>query len=303
MKSIKHIQTVSQAHTLLGLSKPKHPLVAILRFDDSYQEQDYGDLKVITDLYMVFFKEGFEGSFLYGRNTYDFNSGSMLFLSPNQVVSLGNNEEVSSVGNFALIFHPDLIRKSPLKDAIESYHYFSYDVHEGLHLSEEEKHILLDLIVKIEREINHSIDRHSQELITATMELFFKYCYRYYDRQFYTRTNINKDIVTQFEKVIKQYYQSDEPLRLGALKVKHCGELMNISPKYLSNLMKKETGKSAQEFIIDYVINKAKNNLLIPNQSISSVAYELGFEYPQHFSKLFKQKTGMSPRQYIMNDL
>ncbi|MCG8124397.1 MAG: helix-turn-helix transcriptional regulator, partial [Candidatus Thiodiazotropha taylori] len=196
------------------------------------------------------------------------------------------------------LFHPDLIRKSSLGNNIDHYSFFSYEIHEALHLSEDERVSITGLVRKIETEYQQSIDRHTQKLIVSNIELLLDYCTRFYDRQFYVRTNLNQDFVTRFENLLRDYFNSEKPLDLGVPSVKYCGERLNMSPSYLSDLLKKETGRTVQQHIQDTVIDKAKNLLLSTNEQVSQIAYGLGFDYPQHFSKLFKSRTGMSPAEY-----
>jgi len=209
-----------------------------------------------------------------------------------------NNEDYSGASGWTLVFHPDLIRKSELGKSIDQYSFFSYEVTEALHLSDDEQKTLTELVDKIHKEYDQLIDRHSQDLIISNIKLLLDYCTRYYDRQFYTRTNLNKDFVTRFESLLKDYYQSDKPLEIGVPTVKYCGEEMNMSSHYLSDLLKKETGRSAQDHILYFLIERAKTKLLGTEDSISQVAYSLGFDYPNHFSKLFKAKAGMSPGEF-----
>jgi AraC-like DNA-binding protein len=199
---------------------------------------------------------------------------------------------------WTLAFHPDLIRKSKLADKINHYSFFNYEVNEALHLSEDERKTIEELLDKIEKEYSQNIDKHSQNLIISNIELLLDYCTRFYDRQFYTRTNINVDFVSKFEKLLKAYYETHMVDEIGLPNVQYLAKKLNFSSNYLSDLLKKETGKTAQEHIHLYVINRAKNSLLNSKSSISEIGYALGFEYPQHFSSLFKSKTGMSPSEY-----
>ena len=197
-----------------------------------------------------------------------------------------------------LLFHPDLIRKTELGNKIDRYSFFDYATNEALHVSDDEKTSVTEIVNKIEKEYNNNIDAHSQTLIISNLELLLNYCTRYYDRQFYTRTNFNKDLVSQFEQFLKNYYQSDKPIEIGFPTVQYCGHSLNMSPKYLSDLLRKETGRNTQDHIHQFVIDKAKTILLNSNKSVSEIAYELGFEYPQYFSKMFKKKTAMSPIEF-----
>ncbi len=297
MDKIIHINTISEGHAMLGLPSPKHPLISIVDVKDLLNT-DYEDLRITMGFYMVSLKDGVSGSLGYGRNSYDFDDGVMIFTKPNQLISESSKEIEADAKGWVLFFHPDLIRTSELGKNIDSYSYFSYEVNEALHLSEDEKSILTDIIRKIEIEFSQNIDKHSQKLITSSLELLLDYCNRYYDRQFYIRTNHNQDLVSKFESFLKNYYQSDKPSELGIPSVKYCGEQLGMSPNYLSDLLKKETGKNAKDHIYYFITNKAKNQLLGSTNSVSQIAYDLGFEYPQHFSKLFKKQTGMSPVKY-----
>ena len=298
MSEIVIIKSITEAQKIFCASPSKHPLVSVMWAKDFPDLNQYSGLKFNTDLYMVSLKDGITGSMGYGRNTYDFTEGTMVFSKPNQVLSSEDKKVADDAKGWILLFHPDLLRKSELRKTIGNYTFFDYEVNEALHLSEAEKAILTDLVLKIEVEINQNIDKHSQKLIISTLELILDYCNRYYDRQFYVRTNLNQDLVSEFEGFLKDYFNSEKPTTLGLPSVKYCGEALNMSSNYLSDLLKKETGKSAKEHIYALVINRAKDKLLGTSENISDIAYDLGFEYPQHFSKLFKKQTGMSPIKY-----
>ncbi|MBT3014455.1 MAG: helix-turn-helix transcriptional regulator [Candidatus Thiodiazotropha sp. (ex Clathrolucina costata)] len=299
MSNIIHIETISDIHAALGLDKPKHPLVTVIPIDDRIKNYDYGNATYVLGFYQVSLKAGICGEITYGRNTYDFQEGTMVFTKPGQALSFkASEEDLASEEGWTLLFHPDLIRKSSLGNNIDHYSFFSYEIHEALHLSEDERVSITGLVRKIETEYQQSIDRHTQKLIVSNIELLLDYCTRFYDRQFYVRTNLNQDFVTRFENLLGDYFNSEQPLDLGVPSVKYCGERLNMSPSYLSDLLKKETGRTAQQHIQDTVIDKAKNLLLSTNEQVSQIAYGLGFDYPQHFSKLFKSRTGMSPAEY-----
>ena len=295
---IVRINSVSQIHEFLGIPGPQHPLITVLPIDKRMVTANYGDTTFVLDLYQISLKKGIKGNISYGRNSYDFQDGTMVFTKPDQSMKFSRQEDFSKVSGWTIIFHPDLIRKSELGRVIENYDFFSYEIYEALHLSNEEQDALTELVKKIEKEFSHIIDRHSQELIVSNIKLLLDYCSRYYDRQFFTRTNLNKDHVSRFEALLKDYFKSDKPTELGLPSVKYCGSELNMSAHYLSDLLKKETGRSAQDHIYYYLIERAKTLLLSSGESVSQVAYDLGFEYPNHFSKLFKSKTGMSPVEY-----
>ena len=298
MKEIVRIKSISEVHDFYGFEKPKHPLVSVLSIDDRMTTYDYGDASYTFDFYQISLKIGISGSMTYGRNSYDFKEGTLTFIKPHQVVKVESSEDLEGGSGWTLLFHPDLIRKSELGRTIDQFSFFNYEVHEALHLSDDEKKSLTELAQKIEKEYNQNIDRHSQELIIANIEMLLKYSKRYYDRQFFTRTNLNKDLISKFENVMTGYYQSDSPSQHGVLSVRYCAERLNMSSNYLGDLIKNETGRSAKDHIHDFIIEKAKTNIIGSNETITEIAYNLGFEYPQSFNKLFKAKTGMSPTAY-----
>lgn len=302
MKDFIKIETISELHQVLGLAMPKHPLISVLRLGDTRKNLEVENLKYLLGLYKISLKDNCPYSIVnYGRNSYDYQEGTMIFTAPNQVMEYKKSETVETENGWILVFHPNLIRKSTLGNHIEDYSFFSYASNEALHLSEEERKTVTDIVDKIDKEINNNIDSHSQTLIISNIELLLNYCVRFYDRQFYIRTNLNQDVASQFEQLLKDYYNQEKQLELGIPTVQYCGKEMNMSPKYLSDLLRKETGQSTQDHIHQYIIEKAKNKLLSSNESVSEIAYTLGFEYPQYFSKIFKTKTAMSPNEFRKN--
>lgn len=299
MSELTKIKTVSQVHDFLGMERPKHPLISILKINNRFREMEIEDIHYSMDLYQISFKSGNCGNLRYGRNTYDYEDGTLVFIGPKQTLQIEiDKESERNNDGWNLFFHPDLIRKSELGKKIDTYTFFSYNISEALHVSEEEKKSLEDILFKIEKEYSQNLDRHSQELIVSNLKLFLDYCTRYFDRQFYTRTNLNKDIVGDFEQLLKDYFNSGNPSLNGVPSVKYFSKELNLSPYYLSDLLKKEIGCNTQEYIHSYIIERAKTELLNSNDSVSQIAYELGFEYPRHFSKVFKNRTGMSPNEY-----
>ncbi|MGC6480180.1 MAG: AraC family transcriptional regulator [Flavobacteriaceae bacterium] len=298
MKNFVRISTIEEVHKMLGIKKPKHPMVSIIPITNDVVNFDYGNVTYILDFYQISLKENLTGSFLYGRNQYDFSEGTMIFTQPGQTIQMNENERVENAKGYILLFHPDLIQRSDLINEISKYPFFKYVSSEALHLSEEERNHIYSLLDKIAEEYDRSIDSHTQEIIIGSISMLLKYAQRYYDRQFYTRKNINQDVLVRFEKLLHNTFDSNEILESGIPSVKELGEKMGISSHYLSELLKKETGESAKSHLQSHIINKAKNLLMSTNNSISEVAYTLGFEYPQHFSKLFKLKTGLSPKEY-----
>lgn len=300
MSTTFEINTISQAHQSVGLPAPKHPLVSVVKTADFKPTVDFKGLKVVNNLYQIMLKNLDCGNLMYGKNSYDYEEGTLVFTSPGQVTIFDGElpQDLETDHSWTLAFHSDLIRKSNLADKINQYSFFNYEVNEALHLSEDERKTIEELLDKIVKEYSQNLDKHSQNLIVSNIELLLDYCTRFYDRQFYTRTNINVDFVSKFEKLLKSYYDSDESDYLGLPNVQYFAQKLNFSSNYLSDLLKKETGKTAQEHIHLFVINKAKNSLLNSRNSISEIGYSLGFGYPQHFSSLFKSKTGYSPSEY-----
>lgn len=298
MKNFIRIQTINAIHEMLGLEKPKHPMVSVIPITDAIVNFDYVKDTYVLDFYQIALKEGLSGSFLYGRNQYDFSEGTMIFTQPGQTIQVNENENYEKAKGWILLFHPELIRKSELDAVIQNYPFFEYGTHEALHLSEDEKRHIYSLVSKIAEEYQQKIDAHTQEIIIGTLAMLLKYCQRYYDRQFYTRKNLHQGILVRFEKMLKAYFDSDDLVHKGLPTVTFSGEQLGLSGHYLSELLKKETGQSAKAHIQSYAIDKAKRLLLNTNQTINEVAYALGFEYPHHFSKLFKLKTGHTPSSF-----
>lgn len=298
MCEIIRIKTINEVHRLFGLEKPSHPLVSVIPIDDRITNFNYGNARYIFEFYQINLKIGFSGSLNYGRNSYDFDEGTLLLIKPNQTIQIEKQEEINGSSGWTLLFHPDLIRKSVLGDIIENYSFFNYDFNEALHLSEKERNSITELTLKIQEEYSQNIDKHSQELIVSNIDLLLKYIKRFYDRQFFTRTNLNKDILTEYNRIIKAYYNSEQPILNGILTVNECAKKLNFSVNYFGDLIKSETGQSAKEYIQDYVVDKAKTKLLGTTENISQIAYSLGYEHPQGFNKLFKSKVGINPSQF-----
>ena len=300
MKEIINVDTITQVHDFFNYPKPKHPLVSVIRHTEDFHTFDFNDKRFVFNLYNISLKQFKRGSFNYGRNTYDFEEGTIVFMKPGQVVEFTDDKEMAddSAPGWSLMFHPDLLRKSELGRSILDYSFFDYDSNEALHLSDAERNSLTELIHKIENEYDQIIDMHSQDLIVSNIDLLLKYCKRFYDRQFYTRTNINKDLLSRFEEIIRDYYRNEMQETHGVLSVSYCSDKMNLSANYLGDLIKSEIGKSAKEVLQDHLIDKAKNKLIGSSESISEIAYSLGYEQAQSFNRMFKSKTGMSPGEY-----
>jgi AraC-like DNA-binding protein len=238
------------------------------------------------------------GDLKYGRNYYDYQEGTLVFIAPGQVMEIENDGQVYQPKGYALVFHPDLVHGTSLGRSIHEYNFFSYNANEALHLSERERQVVLDCFSKIDFELQQNIDKHSKKLIASNIELFLNYCERFYDRQFITRDNVNKGILEKFEELLNSYFSSGKPQKIGLPSVAYFAEELHLSANYFGDLIKKETGKSAKEYIQDKIIDIAKNKTFDSNKSVNEIAYELGFKYPQHFTRLFKNVTGFSPNEY-----
>jgi AraC-like DNA-binding protein len=296
-EEIAIISSIGQLHQLLGFEKPKHPLVSLVDTAKMSLPEEMSGRKFSADFYSISMKGGHCG-LQYGRNIYDFEEGVLGFTAPGQVVSSTGRESEEDRWGWMLFFHPDLIRRSSLGQHIDEYTFFSYDTHEALHLSDQEKTTLTNCVDLIKSEYDQRIDNHSQKVMISSLELLLDYCSRFYERQFNTRTNQNKDILSQLERILKDYFNADLLMEKGPPSVQYCADKVNLSANYLSDLLRKETGKNAKEHINEFLIDKAKTWLLNSNDSVSQIAYGLGFNYPHYFSRLFKAKTGISPQKY-----
>lgn len=298
MSEIIQLQSIADLHKLFNLGNSQHPLVAVLDFS-KVTEQVEQNSKITTDFFSIMFKNYCKNHIKYGRKTIDFQDGNLICIAPNQTIEIDNEiEEREDKMGWGLFFHPDLIRSTTLNQKIKEYSFFQYEVSEALHLSDKEKNILLECVQKIQTELQENIDVHSQYIIVSTIELLLNYCSRFYGRQLITRSQSNKSIISQIENLLTQYFADNKINEQGLPTVKYLANKVHLSPSYLSDLLKKETGKNAQEHIHFYLIEKAKNLLLNSEKNINEIAFDLGFEYPQYFNKLFKKKTGKTPVEY-----
>ena len=294
MKDIAYkVQTIGQLHEIAGFEKPKHPLVTVIDYSKVDVNKGPESGSFICSFYSVNYKKHCD--FIYGRQAFDHQEGTLLCTAPEQIITFNRKKESGRSEGWGLYFHPELIRNTALGKKIDEYSFFSYAQNEALHLSEQEKHILLSILKQMENEYNTNIDHYSHDLIISNIELLLNYCKRFYGRQFITRTNQNKDVIVRFEEYITDYFKSDKLKNNGLPTVKNCAEAMNLSPNYFSDMLKSETGKNTQEHIHYYLLEKSKTLLVSSDKSINEIAYELGFEYPQSFSKFFKNKVGISP--------
>ena len=294
MEEIVKIESVSQYNIMRGATT-LHPLITLL---DLSKAKPMPAKTFNFGLYAVYLKELDCGELKYGRNYYDYQEGTLVFIAPGQILGVQPGTKTFAPKGWALLFHPDLIKGTALGKNIQHYSFFSYDVNEALHLSEKERELVLDCFYKIQYELEQSIDKHSKMLIASNIELFLNYCTRFYDRQFITRDNAHKGVLEKFEELLNNYFSSEKPQQTGLPSVAYCADELHLSANYFGDLIKKETGKSAQEYIQEKVIDVAKEKIFDIDKPISEVAYELGFKYPQHFTRLFKQKVGVSPNEY-----
>lgn len=296
MENVMRIDTIGQ-YNALNNNETLHPLVNIVDLSKAdkrpNRRSNYG-------FYAVFLKEIKCGDLQYGCNYYDYEEGTLVFVGPGQVIGVENNGELYQPKGQALVFHADLLKGTSLGRHITDYNFFSYEVHEALHLSKSERKIIYDCYDKIRNELRRGIDKHSKTLIVSNIELLLNYCIRFYDRQFITRENVNKGTLQKFEELLNEYFSSNKPSELGLPTVGYCADQLNLSANYFGDLIKKETGKSAQEYIQLKTMDVAKEKIFDTSKSVSEIAYELGFKYPQHFTRSFKQHTGFTPLDYRM---
>ncbi len=296
MDNLRRFETIKD-YNAFNNNETLHPLVSVVDVSRASPRQASN---MYFGFYTVFLKEVNCGDLRYGRHTYDYQEGTLVFIAPGQVVRVSNSGETYQPKGIALIFHPDLIHGTSLGRNMQDYTFFGYQSNEALHLSERERKIILDCFSKIEYELEHAVDKHSKRLIVSNIELFLNYCVRFYDRQFITRDNVHQGILERFEHLLNEYFQTNKPQTIGLPSVAWCAEQLHLSPNYFGDLVKKETGQSAQEYIQAKLIEVAKEKIFDPDKTVNEIAYELGFKYPQHFSRVFKQRVGQSPNEYRM---
>jgi AraC-like DNA-binding protein len=294
METVIKIDTVNEHDKFYHLEN-LHPLVSVIDFSGTTPAV-YAS-KMNFGFYAVYLKDVQCGDIKYGRHTYDYQDRTLVFVAPGQTISVNINPDYKPQG-FALLFHPDLIHGTSLGKHMDEYTFFSYESREALHLSEKERKIVLDCFSKIKYELEQGTDKHSKKLIAANIELFLNYCVRFYERQFITRSEVNRGNLENFEYLLKDYFYSDKPQTIGLPTVSYFADQLHLSPNYFGDMIKKETGKTPLEYIQLKVIEMAKERVLDANRSISEIAYELGFKYPQHFTRAFKKSTGYTPNEY-----
>ena len=295
MDKIIKLENVDQYNNLYGL-ETLHPLVSVI--DLTKETKTVNHIQMNYGLYALFLKRTKSCNIKYGRKSYDYQEGTIVCFAPGQTAGVETIDDEVAPQVYGIIFHPDLLRGTALGKSIKSYTFFSYAVNEALHLSEQEKGIVKDCLEKISIELEHAIDKHSKALIVMNIELLLNYCMRFYERQFITRRDANKDALTKFEQLLNEYFQSELPMQDGLPSVKYFADKTCLSSNYFGDMVKKETGMTPQEHIQEKVIELAKEHIADTDETVSQIAYALGFQYPQHLSRLFKKRIGCTPNEY-----
>lgn len=298
-KKLTHItiNSISELHRMMGLSKPLHPLISLINMDEVQTSGNTDEAYFLFNFYGISLKKNLSSKLKYGQNYYDFDEGVLAMTAPKQILSVGNQENYN-VSGFWLVFHSDFILNYPLGKAIKEYGFFSYAVNEALHLSDKEEKMLEGIFKNIEQEYQTSIDQFSQDVMISHLELLLNYCNRFYNRQFLTRKKVGNDVLSKMEELLEAYFIDDSLMESGLPTVLQLAEKMNVSPNYLSDMLRSLTGQSTQQHIHNKLIEKAKETLTTTSLSVSEIAYQLGFEHPQSFSKLFKSKTSLTPLEF-----
>ena len=284
------LNSISEFHSFLNIKKPTHPLVSVIKLDDlgcTITE----DVQLVYNFYTVNLKKNFDGKIKYGQQYYDFDDGTMSFFAPKQTFYIEANSSQKAEG-WMLVFHPDFLQSYPLAKRIKEYGFFSYATNEALHLSDQEENVIYGIMRNLQEEIEKMIDNFTQDLVLSHIDLLLNYCNRFYNRQFITRKKVSNDLLTKFEDYLENYTQDEKPT------VAYFAEKLSISSHYLNDMLKNSTGHTTQQHIQNKLIEKAKELLSTTTLSVSEIAYQLGFEYPQSFNKLFKNKTEMSPLEF-----
>ena len=295
MDNIVNLESVDRYNSMYGL-ETLHPLVSVVDLTKAtnivnHTQMNYG-------VYALFLKQTKSCDLKYGRRSYDYQEGTIVCFAPGQTVRVDMIENEITPEVYGIVFHPDLIRGTSLAKSMKSYTFFSYAVNEALHISDQEKEIVMDCLKKISIELEHAIDKHSKALIAMNIELLLNYCMRFYERQFITRSDANKDALTKFEQLLNEYFLSKLPMQEGLPSVKYFADKICLSSNYFGDMVKKETGKTPQEHIQDKVIEMAKEHIAETDETVSQIAYTLGFQYPQHLCRLFKKRVGCTPNEY-----
>ena len=289
-------ESLSDLHRVFGLPAPLHPLISLVENKDNEIDAWKMPVSFIANFYKISYKKNLSGKLKYGQGYYDFDEGGLFFKAPNQVSANGETNEDHR--GFTLLFHPDFLAGYPLAKKIKQYGFFSYSVNEALHLSNKEKLTVISIFKNIDEELQNRIDDFSQDVIISQIETLLNYSNRFYKRQFITRKSVSNDFLQKLEEILDNYFNNERSLMQGIPKVQYLAESLNLSPGYLSDMLRSLTGQNAQQHIHNKLIEKAKEKISTTSLSISEIAYELGFEHPSSFNKLFKSKTNLSPLEF-----
>jgi AraC family transcriptional regulator, transcriptional activator of pobA len=295
--SLYRFDSLSDAHRAFGLPKPQHPLISLIDNIIHPLTANSSAHPHVLNIYKISYRTKFSGRLKYGQDYYDFDEGGLLFASPNQIVG-GNSDTTTCSAGYTLLIHPDFLWNYPLAKKIKQYGFFSYSANEALHLSDNEKATIISIFKIMSEELSSRIDDFSQDVIISQIELLLNYANRFYKRQFITRKAVSNDLLQKLEDILDEYFNNEKPLSQGIPTVQYLSERLNISPSYLSDMLRSLTGQNTQQHIHNKLIEKAKEKISTTSLSISEIAYELGFEHTQSFSKLFKTKTNFSPLQF-----
>ena len=298
MEQMIVVDTIGQLHEILDYEKPLHPLITLIDVSKVESLKRYENMKIKMNFYTVALKTGVDCEIKYGRQSLDFTEGSLVFSGPGQVSEVDFDPTAENVTGWMLCFHPDLIAGSGVAKQMDHYTFFSYAANEALHLSDKEKDIITSVVDTLEVEYSMNLDIYSHKLLVSNLEVLLNYCERFYGRQFITRKKVNKDVVIAFETMLNQRFEETILEEKGIPHVKELAVSMGYSTYYLSDLLKRETGSSVQAYIHEKIILKAKDYLTGSDDRVGDIAYKLGYEHPEHFSRFFKKKIGMSPVQY-----
>ncbi len=299
ISKIHQFKTLAEFHKMSGLPKPEHPLVSLVDYGAVTYQTEETEISWVQNFYSVGLKRNIEGKFKYGQQQYDFDEGLLTFVAPKQVVSITIDKQQTIKPDGLLLFiHPDFIWNTPLANTIHKYDFFGYNVNEALFVSEKEEVVLIDILKNIQREYHSNIDKFTQKIIIAQIEQLLSYCERFYQRQFITRAKTNNQILVKFETILENYFRDENLISKGTPTAQYLAEQLHLSPNYLGSLLKSLTGNSTQTLIHEKLIEKAKEKLSTTILTVSEIAYELGFEHSQSFSKLFKSKTNLSPLEF-----
>ncbi len=296
---MRHFKTLSAYYDYIQLPRPEHPMLSVLSAtgENFLPCPKESSPPITNDCYSISLKKIVKGNLNYGRTKYDFTNGALIFIAPRQVLQWGSNAIFEQKG-FSINFHEDFLKGTELAKQIKKYGFFSYSANEALHLSPSEERQIESIVKNIKIEYHNNQDQFSKDIIISQLGTLLKYANRFYERQFLNRKELSNDLLEQFNQQLEEYFESGKLQEIGIPSIEQIAEKMSVSQRYLSDTLKKETGKTTTEHLQLYLIDEAKNILLKPNKSISEVAYELGFEYPQYFSRLFKKKEGLSPSEY-----